>query len=116
MTTTLPVQLDLKVYAGATFHKELRWKPDGTNPQDFTLWGAVMRVGYSRGTPVKVLSTATAGLALTSDGQIFVDLLPSETAAMGQGVYGYYLDLIDPQGVVIRFARGRVRVVKDVGP
>lgn len=112
---TLPLQHELTAYAGATFHQEFQWLPDGTAPQDLTGWQASMLIGYPS-TMLVELSDTNGGIALDVDGSVIITLLPAETALLAPQVYSYHLDLTDPAGNVIRLLRGRFEVIRDVDP
>lgn len=116
MSTTLPLQLDLVVYSGASYSgRPFVWKPDGTNPQDFTGWTGRARIGDPNAALIE-LTDADGGVQLSSTGQITLAMTPTQTAGLPVGPYAYQLDLIDPSGAVIRFSRGRLTVVLNVGP
>lgn len=110
---SLPLQHELTAYSGATFHQEFQWLPDGTTPQDLTLWHAGMRIGYPT-TMIVELTDDNGGIALDVDGSVIITLLPAETALLAPQVYSYHLDLTDPVGNVIRLLRGRFEVIRDV--
>lgn len=109
----LPLDYDIVVYSGTNYRREFRWLPDGINPQDFTGWSALMLIGRA-GAPAQVALTDTAGLTLTVDGRIEVNLTPAQTATLEMPTGYYNLDLIEPDGFIRRFVRGRVSVVVDV--
>ncbi len=111
---TLPLDIELTVYAGTTFHREFRWRPDGKVYQDFTGWSAEMLIGPPRGTAVEDLSTTDGSIELTTLGQIILRLSAAATRALPEGVLTYVLDLTDTGGTVMRFLRGRVTVLHDV--
>ncbi len=111
---TLPLDLDLVIWAGTTFRREFRWLPDGDTPLDFTGWSAQMLIGPSRGIATVALTTDNGGITLTGVGQILLNLPPAQTSALKHGVMVYDLDLTDPTGYVQRFMRGRISVVHDV--
>lgn len=103
-------------YGGATFHREFRWRPAGAAPQDFTGWSAQMLIGVQRGKALKELNTDNGGIQLTDDGMIILELAAADTDDLKVSNLFYSLDLIDPDGKVTRFMRGRVSVVRDVQP
>lgn len=111
---TLPVNIDLTVYAGTTFRRSFRWKPGGT-PQDFTGWTAQFRVGPTQGTATTTL-TETSGIILDSDGTFTISMTPSATRAMKAGSWFYILDMTDSTATVLRLLRGRLSVVRDLEP
>lgn len=115
MATTLPTRYPLSVYTGATFRQVFRWKPDGITGQDLTGWTAILYLGISGRVPVIIVDTDT-GITLDDQGTIGVTVSAAATRPLKPGVYQYNLDLIDAGGYVIRFARGRVDVIKDAGP
>jgi hypothetical protein len=115
-TTTLPLSHELVVYAGTTFRREFRWRPDGDGLQDFTGWSALARIGPAQGHAVIELSTGNGGVLLTAVGQIVLSIAPAQTTLLAAGAYSYNLDLTGPDGTVTRFLRGRVQVIADVGP
>ncbi len=108
---SLPVEYTITAYTGATFQRIFRWLPDGVTPASFQGWSATMLVGPNQG---KALLSATP--ALQSDGRIVVRLSAAQTAPLRAGTYSYVVDLIDPDGNVIRFLRGGLQVIKDVTP
>ncbi len=110
---TLPISLELTIYSGTTFKRIFRWLPYGNDPQDFTGWSASMRFGPIEGAPLLTLML-TAGIGLSHDGLITVTATPSQTALLRRGTYVYNLDLINPDGEVLRFMRGRAEVIKDL--
>lgn len=114
-TRSLPLDYDIVVYSGTNFRQEFRWYPDSVNPQDFTGWTARMMIGQ----PLFVADlelTDGAGITLTTAGQVIVDMDPVQTALLRNSVSFYNLDLIQPDGFVRRFLRGRMSVVVDVKP
>ncbi len=113
---TLPLDYELVIYGGATFRREFRWLPDGSAALDFTLWSASMMIGVPQNaTPLIELSTANGDITLSTGGQIIITIGAADTAALPAGVLSYSLDLTQPDGDVLRFLRGRVSVVTDVG-
>lgn len=114
---TLPLPMDLTVYAGTTFRRQLRWLPDGTAPQNFTGWTARWLIGPEHGTAITAITTADPDLILTDTGLITLTLAADDTAALPAGLLWYNLDLTAPGGTpVIRFIRGRFAVIHDVEP
>ena len=111
---SLPLNYEITVYTGTNFRREFRWLPDGTNPIDFTGWSATMLVGQQLAAADVSLTTANGGITLTSNGQIIVGMTPAQTAALAPPTAYYNLDLIEPDGFVRRFLRGRISVVVDV--
>lgn len=112
---TLPLDYDIVLYSGTSYRREFRWLPDGINPMNFTGWSAVMRLGQPLMPAVVQISDTTGGIDLTVNGQIIVELTPTQTNALGPSVLVYYnLDLTEPGGFVRRFLRGRVSVVQDI--
>lgn len=111
---TLPLEIDMVIYGGATFHREFRWLPDGKAPMDFTGWAGLMLVGVQRGKAVKELSSDNGGVVLTTDGLIILEMPAADTDELKVGNLFYSLDLTDPHAKVTRFMRGRVFIVRDV--
>lgn len=111
---TLPLRYDITVYSGTSFRREFRWKPDGTNPIDFTGWTAMMLLGQQLAFANVELTTDNGGIVLTSFGQIIVEMSPFQTKALKPPVAYYNMDLTEPDGFVRRFLRGRVSVAVDV--
>lgn len=113
---TLPLDYELVVYSGTTFRREFRWLPDGSAALDFFQWTASLKMGIplSR-TPLVTLTTENSGIILSTSGQIILQMTPVQTAALPAGVITYSLDLIDSGGNVLRFLRGRLSVITDVG-
>jgi hypothetical protein len=111
---TLPLNYEFTVYSGTSYQREFRWLPDGTNPIDFTGWSALMLIGQQLAEAQVELSTDNGGIQLTSQGQILVTMTPFQTAALTGPLTYYNLDLIEPDGFVRRFLRGRVSVAVDV--
>lgn len=114
MPVTLPLSYALTVYSGTTFRKEFVWKPDGAAPQDFTGWAGVMRIGAPGQTAMSQLSSTGGGVTLSSTGQIVLAMTPAQTSLLPDGTYAYTLDLIDPDGAITRFLRGRIEFQTDV--
>lgn len=114
---TLPLEYELVIYSGASLRREFRWRPDGGTPQDFTGWSASMLIGPYKSEALYTLSTGTAGLELTTDGIVRLTMTPAQTEAMAdENDLAYQLDLVEPDGFVLRFLRGRITVVQDVEP
>lgn len=114
-TRSLPLDYDIVVYSGTSFQREFRWFPDGVNAQDFTGWSARMLLGQ----PFNVADlelTSNDYIGLSSVGQVIIMMTPTQTAALRTSVNAYNLDLIQPDGFIRRFLRGRVSVVVDVKP
>ncbi len=112
---TLPVEVELVIYAGTTFRRQFRWLPDGETGQDFTGWSGRFLLGPARGVALRQLSTDDTGMTMDADGLITVELSADDTD-LPAGVLFYVLDLTDPDGVVTRLLRGRCSVVIDVEP
>ena len=111
----LPVMMDLVVYSGVGFHRDLRWLDDDALPKDLTGWTAVLRATPQRGAIAEFeLTSATGDLGVGADGVISIDIPAAVTAGFDSSTYVYVLDLIDPDGVVMRFLRGRIVVITDV--
>ena len=115
-TRSLPLDYDIVVYSGTNFKREFRWYPDSVNPQDFTGWSARMLIGQPLNVADLTLSTADGSIALTSTGQIVIVMTPDQTDALRPSASAYNLDLIQPDGFIRRFLRGRVSVIIDVKP
>lgn len=111
---SLPVNYDFTVYSATSFRREFRWLPDAVNPIDFTGWSALMLLGAQLARADVELSTGNGGVELTAYGQIIVTLTPAQTAVLKPPITYYNLDLIEPDGFVRRFLRGRVSVAVDV--
>ena len=111
---TLPLDLELVIYAGTTLHREYRWIPETGVPLDFTGWTGLLLIGPYGGTAVYEL-TPGDGLDLTTDGRIIFELDPTETEdLLGRPDLAYQLDLTDTTGYTLRFIHGRVSVWRDV--
>lgn len=113
---TLPLEIELVIYAGTTFRREFRWLPDGVAAVDFTDWSASMLIGPQRAVALTELSTINGGIVLTTTGQILLNLSPAATKTLPAGTLSYSLDLTDPSDFIMRFMRGRVSIVHDVEP
>lgn len=111
---TLPLEIDMVIYGGATFHREFRWLPSGGTPQDFTGWAGLMLIGVQRGKALVELSTHNGGVHLGSDGLIVLEVPAEDTDQLKASNLFYSLDLTDQNGKVTRFMRGRISVVRDV--
>lgn len=111
---TLPLNYELTVYAGTNFRREFRWLPDGVTGMDFTGWSAIMPIGAAGAVGTLILTDTNGGINLSATGQIIINMLPADTAALKSGVANYNLDLTDTGGYVRRFLRGRISVVQDV--
>lgn len=112
---TLPIDLNLTVYPGATLVREFRWRPDGVTGQDFTGWTARLLIGYRRGRAVRQYDSPDA-ITLSDDGLIHIEVPAADTAEFGYGSLIYSLDLTDPLARVLRFLRGRIVVADSVEP
>lgn len=111
-TETLPLSIDLPLCVGATFRREFRWKPDGVTPQNLSGWTGVASIGLHREVPLVLLDTINGGLSLSSDGVIALYLSAADTIDLGKANF-YVIDLNEPSGVVVRFLRGNIVIVKD---
>ena len=114
-----PTTIDLTIYQGATFHRtwKLTKESDGL-PYNLTSWTARMQVREKK-TSLETLLDLT-----TENGGIIIDVTveeskysiyisPAQTAALtNKGVYD--LELVDPQGEVIRIQEGKVTLSKEV--
>lgn len=107
---TLPVQYEFTIYRRTTFQREFRWLPD-EDPQDFTGWSGVMRIGLWHAPALVEVE-----LVLDAEGLITATLDAEATATLPLDTLVYELDLIDADGFVTRFMHGQVRVVSDVEP
>lgn len=115
-TKTLPLDYEMAVYNGTTFHREFRWLPDGTTAMDFTGWTGSMIIGAPQSrTALLTLDSDNGGVLLSSGGQIVLIMTPAQTAALPTGVLSYSLDLTAEDGTITRFLRGRLSVVTDAG-
>lgn len=111
---TLPLDLELVIYAGTTLHREYRWIPEVGAPLDFTGWTGLLLIGPYGGDAVYEL-TPGDGLELTSDGRIIFELDQVETEDLrGRPDLAYQLDLTDADGYTLRFMQGRVSVWRHV--
>ncbi len=110
---TLPVYLDLTVYAGTSFRRDFRWRPNSDEGQDFTGWTASFRIGPPQGAPTVTL-TESSGVTLEADGKFYVSMTPAQTTAMTPGQWFYVLDLTNADGFILRLLRGRLTVVRDL--
>lgn len=115
-TRSLPLDYDIVIYASTSYQREFRWLPDGTNPVDFTGWSARMMIGQPLNPADLELTDSGGGISLSTTGQIIVTMTPAQTGALKSSVSFYNLDLIQPDGFVRRFLRGRVSYVVDVKP
>lgn len=117
-TKTLPIDYPLVIPGGATFLREFRWWPNGNGegevPQDFTGWQGVLLIGPPGGVALFEFTESTTALTLGSDGTVRIELTPTDTAALTRPGLTYNLDLIDPDGRVLRFLRGKVLVTAGV--
>lgn len=111
---TLPLHYNLTLYAGVTFRRRFRWKPDGTNPQDFTGWAGALRVGYQHSAASFTLTPENGGLTLGPDGLITIYIAADDTYDIDGGYLIYQLDLVPGSGEPIRFLRGRFIVLYDL--
>ncbi len=112
---TLPVEQELVVYSGTDMIREFRWLPDGRRPQDFTGWTGWVHIGQVKGRCLLHLSTDSSGVTLSGEGIIKLRITAVQSAALSAPNLIYTCDLRDPAGVVTRFLRGRLIVVRDVG-
>ncbi len=110
---SLPVDMEQVVHTGADWRRQYRWLVDGTTPQDFGGWSARMLIGPARSEATLTL-TVSDGITLGPNGLITLRLTPTQTQMLSGAQYGYVVDLIDPNGFVMRFMRGRLTVVQDV--
>ena len=114
-----PTTIDLTIYQGATFRRSwaLTSESDGS-PYNLTAWTARMQIREKK-------TSETVLLELTTEnGGIIIEVTPEEskytiyisadqTAAFtGKGVYD--LELVDPQGEVIRIQEGKVSLSTEV--
>jgi hypothetical protein len=113
---TLPIEMDIAIFAGATYVAEYRWRPDGTTGQDFAGWSARMLLGPRHGAALLQPSTSNGQITLSTDGVIHVEIPAADTATLRQPILAYTLDLTDPLTRTIRFLRGAVTVQRDVEP
>lgn len=111
---TLPLNYEIVVYSGTSFRREFRWMSEGTIPVDFTGWQAQMLVGAQQAPAVLDLNTTNGAVTLTADGRITIVMTPEQTMWLKPPLVYYNFDLIEPDGFVRRFLRGRVSVVVDV--
>lgn len=112
------IKANLIVGQGQTNSFAVAWWPNGKDepPQDFTGWTARMQARRRPGMADAWFTVSTEGgdgsIELTSEGQIFVTINPEVTSRWGtsnkDGTWD--LELVDPDGVVITFARGDISV------
>jgi len=108
------MDLELKVYAGANFRRDIRWRPEGV-PLDLTTWSAILRAAPQRGQAASFdLTSPSDGLTLSADGIITIAMDAEQTEALPGPALFYVLDMRSPDGEVSRVLRGRLVVVRDV--
>jgi len=113
-----PGKLDLECYAGATFHYTLIYKAGGV-PVDLSGVEARMmvRTGYPSPDPVFSL-TDGEGITITGpEGKIELFISPEDSTAVGltrRGDFVYDLELVEPDGRVIRLIEGAFTVFPEV--
>jgi hypothetical protein len=114
--TVTPGLLDLIVYQGATFRKLITWTAEDTLV-NLTGWSARMQL-RSRHTSTTVLASLTTENSKIilggAAGTVDLNLTAAETAALTRTKGVYDLEMIDPNGVVIRLLEGSFTLKKEV--
>lgn len=113
--------IDIVLGQGQTNSFQLVWKPDGEAGQDLSGWSARMQARKRAGAdPAWFTISSDEGsdgsIVLGADGSVLITVFPETSARWGtvnrSGVWD--LELIDPDGAVVTFARGAVTVELEV--
>lgn len=113
-TASLPIEADDTLIQGATFRRSWRWTRDGV-PVDLTGWQGRMQVRRTFAAPDTMLSLTTenGGVLLGSDGTVALYASDAQTSAVpASGRYD--IELVDPDGDVVRWRMGRMSLSLEV--
>jgi hypothetical protein len=103
---------------GATFELNLEWEFDDGSPVDLTGYqGARMQVrkNFRSLDPVLSLTSDDGDIVLgTTDGTISVKASPQATATIDIPCGVYDLELVDPNGEVVRLIQGQAYISPEV--
>lgn len=115
MITT--AKLNLLINQGATFRHKLYWKDGKKKPIDITGYTGRLqaRTDYSAQEAYITLTTANGGIDINgSAGEVAIYMSDEQTAALSvlKGVYD--LELVAPNGDVIRLVQGTVTLSLEV--
>ena len=110
-----PGKLDLDIYQGATFRKQLVWKINSV-VVDLTGFTARMqiRVSADAASSLVELTTENGGITLTAvDGQIDLLIEAADTTALSFSTGVYDLELVNGTEI-FRLCQGKVTLHKEV--
>lgn len=107
--------LDLLIYQGATFTKNLLYKDSDGNDVDLSGFTARMQIREDYETPVLIeLTTQNGRITLNNPtGNIRLSISAEDTEELSFARARYDLELVD-NGVVKRLVQGRVRLDREV--
>lgn len=110
-----PGTLNLTCYQGASFDYTLTWNVGGS-AVNLTNYTARMQVRTTYDATAVALSlTSGSGITLGGTaGTIFIEALPTTTAAIPGGQYVYDLELVTAGGAVTRLVEGTFTVDPEV--
>lgn len=112
MSTT---KSNLKIKQGATYRKKYVWSAGGV-PVDMTGWKGRMQIRRETKskTYITELTTENGGIRLTANGEIDLYISDEDTAMFVFEEAVYDLELVQPDGDVIRRLEGSVRLSDEV--
>lgn len=111
------VEYDLEINQGASFSKTFAWKGGDGLPVSLTFYTARMQVRQSATSPdvLLELTTANGRIALGGAlGTVTLSLTPAVTELIEWRRGKYDLELVAPDGGVMRFLEGQVSVSREV--
>lgn len=107
-------KLNLLVEQGATFSKTLVWKDKNKRAINLTGYTARMQIRKTVGdaTVIYELTTANGRITFPAAGTIKLNIPAAVTSTLQSGVYD--LEMIAPNGDVLRLIEGKVTVSPEV--
>lgn len=104
---------------GSTKNIQLSYKDSNRDPYDLTGFTAKMQIreSYTSSTALITLSTETAGIEIPvpTNGKIYIEFLPADTASISNYSRDYVYDLeITSGSFVKRLIEGKVTIMPEV--
>lgn len=106
---------NLKIKQGATYRKKYVWSAGGT-PVDMTGWAGRMQIRLETNSKdfIAELTTENGGITLNALGEIHLYINDSDTSQFKFEEAVYDLELVQPNGDVIRRLEGGVSLSVEV--
>lgn len=107
---------NLTVEQGAYWSQELLWKDADDIPVDISGYSARMQLRTSfRSSTAVIELTDGDGITLGDDeGTILLEMTAEQTEGIRAGRYLYDLEMVPPDGKVVRLMQGKIKIAAEV--